>query len=173
MDASSNISEEDHNLVVDVNNKDQIKKRKRLMSNRESARRSRLKKMNQLNSLLAEIKKLKEENDQMLLTMSLSNQLYLDMEAQNSVLRAQIAELNYRLQTLKEIINVVSSSSCYGVCETINNPLLLDQYHQNVNYNNNVINNNGENYFSMNIDLATPFYMNHHPTMAAPAGRFI
>ncbi|KAK3224198.1 hypothetical protein Dsin_011223 [Dipteronia sinensis] len=172
MDASSNICEEDHNLV-DVNNKDQIRKRKRLMSNRESARRSRLKKMNQLNSLLAEMKKLKEENDHMLLTMSLSNQLYMDMEAQNSVLRAQMAELNYRLQSLKEIINVVSSSSssCYGVCETINNPLLFD--HHNVNYNNNVINNNGENYFSMNVDLATPFYMNHQPTMAAPAGRFI
>ncbi|KAK2657130.1 hypothetical protein Ddye_010182 [Dipteronia dyeriana] len=172
MDASSNISEKDHNLVDVNNNKDQIKKRKRLMSNRESARRSRLKKLNQLNSLLAEMKKLKEENDQMLLTMSLSNQLYLDMEAQNSVLRAQIAELNYRLQSLEEIINVVSpSSSCYGVCDTINNHLLFD--HHNVNYNDNVINNNGENYFSMNVDLATPFYMNHQPTIAAPAGRFI
>lgn len=52
--------------------------------------------------------------------MSLSNQLYMDIEAENSILRAQIMELNHRLISLKEIVDVVggpssSSSTSNGV----------------------------------------------------------
>ncbi|KAL5752597.1 hypothetical protein ACOSQ2_023104 [Xanthoceras sorbifolium] len=154
-----NSSSDKEGIMVDV--KDQ-KKRKRLISNRESARRSRLKKQNQLNSLLAEMKKLEEDNNQMLLTMSLSNKLYFDMEAENSVLRAQIAELTYRLFSLKEIINVISSS-CYGVCDSTTIPF----DHSSVNVMMDI--NGG--YFSKNV-LASPFYLNQPTTMAAP-GRFI
>ncbi|KAK6924416.1 Basic-leucine zipper domain [Dillenia turbinata] len=98
-------SEEDLEHMMDQ------KKRKRMMSNRESARRSRMRKQKQLDDLTAEVGRLRNENNQILTTMNMTTQLYLNVEAENSILRAQMTELNHRLNSLNEIINCVMATN--------------------------------------------------------------
>ncbi|PHT56623.1 hypothetical protein CQW23_05109 [Capsicum baccatum] len=87
------------------------RKRKRMISNRESARRSRMKKQTHLNELMAQVNQLKEQNNQTVTNINRVTQVYLNVEAQNSVLRAQMAELSHRLQSLNEIINCINSAN--------------------------------------------------------------
>ncbi|XP_049385620.1 bZIP transcription factor 11-like [Solanum stenotomum] len=87
------------------------RKRKRMISNRESARRSRMKKQTHLNELMAQVNQLKEQNNQIVSNINMVNQVYLNVEAENSVLRAQMAELSNRLQSLNEIINCINSAN--------------------------------------------------------------
>ncbi|KAA8531920.1 hypothetical protein F0562_006363 [Nyssa sinensis] len=98
-------SEEDLQHMVDQ------RKRKRMISNRESARRSRMRKQEHLDGLTAQSGQLRNENNHILTNMSITNQLYLNIEAENSVLRAQMAELTHRLQSLNEIINYLNSNN--------------------------------------------------------------
>lgn len=88
-----------------------IRKRKRMQSNRESARRSRLRKQKHLDDLAVQVSELKAQNNKVLSTTNATTQLYLDVEAENSVLRAQLAELSNRLQSLNDIINCLSSNN--------------------------------------------------------------
>ncbi|XP_074272746.1 bZIP transcription factor 44-like [Silene latifolia] len=81
------------------------RKRKRMESNRESARRSRMRKQQHLDDLTAQIVQLRKENNQILQTINLTNQQFLNVDAQNSVLRAQMNELSQRLDSLNGIIN--------------------------------------------------------------------
>ncbi|CAN0919189.1 bZIP transcription factor 44 [Linum grandiflorum] len=85
------------------------RKRKRKLSNRESARRSRLRKQKHMDDLTAQVAQLKKENAEILTSMNLNTQLLLGVEADNSVLRAQAAELNHRLESLGEILNYVDT----------------------------------------------------------------
>lgn len=87
------------------------RKRKRMISNRESARRSRMKKQTHLNELTAQVNQLKEQNSQIVSNINMASQVYLNVEAENSVLRAQLGELSHRLQSLKEIINCINSAN--------------------------------------------------------------
>ncbi|MBA0815540.1 hypothetical protein Gohar_000304 [Gossypium harknessii] len=80
------------------------RKRKRKVSNRESARRSRMRKKKHLDDLTAELTQLREDNHQILLSLNITSQRYLHVEAENSVLRAQTNELSCRLQSLEDII---------------------------------------------------------------------
>ncbi|KAJ4964621.1 hypothetical protein NE237_016470 [Protea cynaroides] len=98
-------SEGDLQLVIDQ------RKRKRMLSNRESARRSRMRKQKHLDELMAQIAQLRKENNEILTSMNVTTQHYLNIEAQNSVLRAQMGELNNRLQSLNEIINYINVSN--------------------------------------------------------------
>lgn len=95
------------------------RKRKRMISNRESARRSRMKKQKHLDELTGQVSQLQAENSHILTNLSLVTQLRRDVEAENSVLMAQVAELNHRLQSLNEILSYMSpgssSSSDYEV----------------------------------------------------------
>ncbi|XP_021718066.1 bZIP transcription factor 11-like [Chenopodium quinoa] len=102
---SSSGSEADPQQVMDT------RKRKRMQSNRESARRSRLRKQKHLDDLAVQVNELKAQNNKILSTTTGTTQLYLDVEAENSVLRAQLAELSNRLQSLNDIINCISVSS--------------------------------------------------------------
>lgn len=97
-------SDEDLHQVMDQ------RKRKRMLSNRESARRSRMRKQEHLTDLTAQISLLKKENHQILTSMNVTNQLYMNLEAENSVLRAQMDELSNRLQSLNDIIDCINSS---------------------------------------------------------------
>ncbi|KAL9273108.1 bZIP transcription factor 44-like protein [Drosera capensis] len=83
------------------------RKRKRMESNRESARRSRMRKQKHLDDLMAQIARLSNDNDHIMSEISVRTQQYLNVEAENSVLRAQMAELNQRLESLEEILGFV------------------------------------------------------------------
>ncbi|XP_073052900.1 bZIP transcription factor 44-like [Primulina eburnea] len=87
------------------------RKRKRMESNRESARRSRMRKQKHLDDLMAEITQLTEGNSQILTNISATTQHYVNLEAENSILRAQMMELSQRLHSLNEILDFISSSS--------------------------------------------------------------
>ncbi|KAL2905512.1 bZIP transcription factor 44 [Bienertia sinuspersici] len=118
--SSSGTDEADlQQVVVD------IRKRKRMQSNRESARRSRLRKQKHMDELMAQVTELKAQKDNILTTTTATTQLYMDVEAENSVLRAQLSELSNRLQSLNDIINCLNNNN--------NN-----DYNNNHNNNSNV-----------------------------------
>lgn len=98
-------SEEDQQQVMDQ------RKRKRMLSNRESARRSRMKKQKHLDDLLGEVGQLGKNNNQILESINVTTQLYLNLEAENSVLRAQMGELTNRLQSLNDIVDCINSTN--------------------------------------------------------------
>ncbi|XP_075486209.1 bZIP transcription factor 44-like [Primulina tabacum] len=84
------------------------RRRKRMISNRDSARRSRLRKQKRLDDLIAQVAELRKENRQILTRLNVTTQHYLNVEAENAVIRAQAAELSHRLQSLNEIASFVS-----------------------------------------------------------------
>ncbi|PRQ27094.1 putative transcription factor bZIP family [Rosa chinensis] len=94
------------------------RKRKRMQSNRESARRSRMRKQQHLDELTAQVTQLRKENGQILTSINITTQHYTNVEAENSVLRAQMAELSQRLESLTEILNYINGNNNNGVFET-------------------------------------------------------
>ncbi|GMI96823.1 basic leucine-zipper 44 [Hibiscus trionum] len=100
-------SEEDLHQLMDQ------RKRKRMESNRESARRSRMRKQKLLDDLTSQVAQLAKENNQILTSITFTTQHYLNMEAENSVLRAQIMELTQRLDSLNEILHYLNNGA-YG-----------------------------------------------------------
>ncbi|KAJ8549168.1 hypothetical protein K7X08_032875 [Anisodus acutangulus] len=102
---TSGLSQEDLQQLMDQ------RKRKRMISNRESARKSRMRKQKHCDDLMAQVNQLKEENNQIVTNINTVTQLFLNVEAENSILRAQMAELNHRLQSLNEIINSMNSAN--------------------------------------------------------------
>ncbi|XP_038884104.1 bZIP transcription factor 44-like [Benincasa hispida] len=101
-------SEEDLQVLMDQ------RKRKRMQSNRESARRSRMRKQQHLDELMVQVTQLRKDNAQILSNINITSQLYMNIEADNSVLRAQMAELTQRLQSLEEIANCINSGGSNG-----------------------------------------------------------
>ncbi|KAL1189386.1 bZIP transcription factor 44 [Cardamine amara subsp. amara] len=91
------------------------RKRKRKQSNRESARRSRMRKQKHLDDLTAQVTRLRKENAQIVAGITVTTQHYVTIEAENSILRAQLLELNHRLQSLNEIVDFVEASSGFGM----------------------------------------------------------
>ncbi|GAA0173565.1 DNA-binding transcription factor [Lithospermum erythrorhizon] len=100
----------DENLLILMNER----KRKRMESNRESARRSRMRKQKHVDNLMAQVSQLKKDNNQIMTSVSITTQHYMNVEAENSVLRAQMIELTQRLQSLNEIINFMNTSNNVG-----------------------------------------------------------
>ncbi|KAE8679861.1 hypothetical protein F3Y22_tig00111393pilonHSYRG00023 [Hibiscus syriacus] len=92
-------SEQDLHQLMDQ------RKRRRMESNRESARRSRMRKQKHLNDLMAQLNRLRKENYQILTSINFATHQYLNMEAENSVLRAQIMELSQILDSVNEILD--------------------------------------------------------------------
>ncbi|KAG5033675.1 hypothetical protein AAZX31_04G010000 [Glycine max] len=86
------------------------RKRKRMISNRESARRSRMRKQKHLDDLASQVTQLRNENHQILTSVNLTTQKYLAVEAENSVLRAQVNELSHWLESLNEIIHFLNAT---------------------------------------------------------------
>lgn len=95
------------------------RKRKRMQSNRESARRSRMRKQKHLDDLMAQVNHLRKENSQIITTMNMTTDQFLRVEAENSVLRAQVTELSQRLDSLNEILDYMNTpSNINGVYES-------------------------------------------------------
>lgn len=108
-------SEEDLKLLMDQ------RKRKRMQSNRESARRSRMRKQQYLDELVAQVAQLRKENNQTLTRINITTQHLMNVESENSVLRARMVELSQTLQFLNDILNHINSSN--GVLESDHNNL--------------------------------------------------
>ncbi|KAL1324200.1 hypothetical protein HN51_034368 [Arachis hypogaea] len=87
------------------------RKRKRMISNRESARRSRMRKQKHLDDLVSQVATLRKENQQILTSVNITTQQYLNVESENSVLRAQVEELSHRLDSLNEIIDFLNANN--------------------------------------------------------------
>ncbi|KAK4482140.1 hypothetical protein RD792_009281 [Penstemon davidsonii] len=87
------------------------KKRKRKLSNRESARRSRMRKQQHLDELMTQEKQMQEENKKLRDTIDGATQLYLNFASENNVLRAQLAELTDRLRSLNSVLHIASEVS--------------------------------------------------------------
>uniref|UniRef100_A0A6M2F6S6 BZIP domain-containing protein n=1 Tax=Populus davidiana TaxID=266767 RepID=A0A6M2F6S6_9ROSI len=99
------------------------RKRKRMISNRESARRSRMRKQKHLDDLVAQVAQLKKENHQIITSINITSQHYLNVEADNSILRAQVSELSHRLEFLNGIISLLNSSNgLFGDSSIFNEP---------------------------------------------------
>ncbi|KAH7845469.1 hypothetical protein Vadar_002597 [Vaccinium darrowii] len=114
------------------------RKRKRMESNRESARRSRMRKQKHLDELIAQVAQLKNENNQIVHTMSITTQQCLNVEAENSVLRAQFGELSQRLESLNNILNCLnttSGSSSGGLFEIDDFEGIPESYLENNSWN--------------------------------------
>uniref|UniRef100_A0A2P2JSN5 BZIP domain class transcription factor n=1 Tax=Rhizophora mucronata TaxID=61149 RepID=A0A2P2JSN5_RHIMU len=116
------------NLLRSSSSEEDQRKRKRMLSNRESARRSRMRKQKHLDELKEQLDQLKKQNDEILASLNVTNQLYMNMESENSVLRAQVDELTNRLDSLNDIISNVNLSS--GPFETEDN---IDEHDYFVN----------------------------------------
>uniref|UniRef100_A0A6N2LYS2 BZIP domain-containing protein n=1 Tax=Salix viminalis TaxID=40686 RepID=A0A6N2LYS2_SALVM len=87
------------------------RKRKRMISNRESARRSRMRKQKQMEDLVNEASKLQNENNQLMQGINAAHQRRMEMESANNVLRAQAVELTERLRSLNSVLQVVEEVS--------------------------------------------------------------
>ncbi|PRQ21637.1 putative transcription factor bZIP family [Rosa chinensis] len=79
------------------------KKRKKMQSNRESARRSRMKKQKRVEELTVEISRLQISNGQIGQSIDAKDKAYSEVEAWNNVMRAQEKELTDRLRYLESI----------------------------------------------------------------------
>lgn len=87
------------------------RKRKRMISNRESARRSRMKKQQHLEELMSQVTQLKSENSHISQRIDSATQLYIAVESENNVLRAQLMELTDRLRSLNSLLQIVEEVS--------------------------------------------------------------
>ncbi|KAG0493543.1 hypothetical protein HPP92_004537 [Vanilla planifolia] len=90
------------------------RKQRRMLSNRESARRSRMRKQKHLEELVERVSYLRKENNEILTALNVATQRFLGVEAKNSVLRTQMVELRTRLQSLDEILRLMNDGSCGG-----------------------------------------------------------
>ncbi|OMO56977.1 hypothetical protein CCACVL1_26123 [Corchorus capsularis] len=123
------------------------RKRKRMLSNRESARRSRMRKQKHLDDLTEQVSQLTKDKNQILSSMNVTTQLYLNLEAENSILRAQMAELSSRLQSLNEIVDFINTSN--GVFEN-------DHFDHQIN-----------DFDAFNMNPWGSFAVNNQPIMAS------
>ncbi|KAM0881771.1 hypothetical protein ACQ4PT_032726 [Festuca glaucescens] len=84
---------------------------KRMLSNRESARRSRMRKQRHLDDLAAQAAHLRRENAHVSAALGLTARGLLAVDADNAVLRTQATELSARLNSLEEIIACMNATA--------------------------------------------------------------
>jgi coenzyme F420-reducing hydrogenase alpha subunit len=87
------------------------RREKRRLSNRESARRSRLRKQQHLDELVQEVARLKAENARVLGRANDIAGQYVRVDQENTVLRARAAELGERLRSVNQVLRVVEEFS--------------------------------------------------------------
>lgn len=98
-------SEENLRILMDQ------RKRKRKELNRESAKRSRMRKQKHIDDLTLQKSELMKENKQILTSTNMAIEQLLNVEAENSILRAQMVELSQRLESLNDIISYLNTNT--------------------------------------------------------------
>ncbi|GLJ19678.1 hypothetical protein SUGI_0356430 [Cryptomeria japonica] len=112
-------SEEDPHQIIDG------RKQKRMISNRESARRSRLRKQQHLDEMIAEAAHLRAENNKILTKFNFVSQNYMNLQEENIVLKIHADELTLKLQYLNMAmqwagkLNGLDLSSSNGLLDPI------------------------------------------------------
>ncbi|MBA0702763.1 hypothetical protein Goari_023025 [Gossypium aridum] len=91
------------------------RKRKRMLSNRESARRSRMKKRKLMEDLGNEVSLLQKENSRLSKEINASTQRYIEMESANNLLKAEAMGLTERLRSLNSVLHIVEEVNGYAV----------------------------------------------------------
>ncbi|KAJ4727802.1 BZIP transcription factor [Melia azedarach] len=91
------------------------RKRKRMISNRESARRSRMRKQKQMEDLVNEVSQLESSNAMLRQNIDASVQRYIEMESANNILRAQAMELTDNLRSLNSVLQIWAEISGLNV----------------------------------------------------------
>lgn len=96
-----------------------------MLSNRESARRSRMRKQQRLYDLVGEAAKIQSNNGEILSRVNAATEHYVRVEAENALLRAQVMELTERLHSLNSVLRIVEEVGGYDVeIPEIPDPLL-------------------------------------------------
>jgi hypothetical protein len=113
------LSGSDGNSAADTHRRE-----KRRLSNRESARRSRLRKQQHLDELVQEAARLQADNARAAARAADIAAQYQRVEQENAVLRARAAELGDRLRSVNEVLRVVEEFS--GVAMDIQEELPVD-----------------------------------------------
>lgn len=142
------------------------RKRKRMISNRESARRSRMRKQKHLDDLVNQVAQLKKENQQILSSFNLTTEQLLRLESDNSVLRAQASELTNRLQSLNEIIEFLNANNNNNNNNGVFGGGAASSSFENINNNGFFFNNNNNNINNMGGGYLS------HPIMASASADF-
>ncbi|XP_078445361.1 basic region/leucine zipper motif 53 [Wolffia australiana] len=83
------------------------RKRKRMESNRESARRSRMRKQQHLGELTSQVAQIKDENSHLASQISVLERQLSKIDSENAVLTAQVVELNDSLKSLNSVLRCV------------------------------------------------------------------
>lgn len=73
-----------------------------------------MRKQRHLDDLTAQVAELRKEKNQVITNISVATQQFLSVEGENSILRAQVAELSHRLQSLNEIVSCMNLSGGGG-----------------------------------------------------------
>lgn len=84
-------------------------------SNRESARRSRVRKQKRLVDLVGELGQLQQANSELIARINATAHKYVEVESANNVLRAQAVELTDRLRSLNSVLEIVEVVSGLAV----------------------------------------------------------
>lgn len=82
-----------------------------MVSNRDSARRSRFRKQQHLDEIVNQVALLKNENEQIEMKINMHTNHYLKLESENTILRTQIMELTDRLQSMNSVLQFVEEFS--------------------------------------------------------------
>lgn len=96
--SASDEAEEQQHIITDE------RRQRRKLSNRESARRSRMRKQKHLDELRAQVAHMRTENRQILSTFDMLNQRYSRVLDENRLLKTQTIELSQQLHQLQQAI---------------------------------------------------------------------
>nr|XP_018684635.1 PREDICTED: basic leucine zipper 63-like isoform X4 [Musa acuminata subsp. malaccensis] len=88
-----------------------MKRMKRMLSNRESARRSRRRKQEHLNELEAQVSQLRVENSSLLRRLTNMNEKYNEAAADNRVLKADVETLKAKVKMAEDTLGRVTGKS--------------------------------------------------------------
>lgn len=73
-----------------------------------------MRKQKHMDDLMAQANELRHDNSEILNNITATTQQYHKVESENSILRARMAELTHRLQSLNDILKYINTSATAG-----------------------------------------------------------